>query len=280
MFKSKAKKIQQMQEEFEMNMERLNNSITTIIDDYQDFEIMNIEEIGKKIDFNYVRAYVYMLCNYAEDILTLVNNKRYPSLYILINNFLECYGLCRKLISDYFTSKETYQKTLKKYYASTLVQRKCECEEYETDFTLYSEDEEKFYDIRFEQMEKIIMEFFEYGKDDFEGENREIAIYDIVGKISEETQIPLNKHNKIIEAISKNNYFTEEERTSLYTLYISAKSASQNNIQTQLTRILGKIEGRPALMLNKNEGLSEKTLNMVEKCLLDVVETIKDGFGF
>lgn len=279
MFKRKSSK--KIQEEIKQEMENSKSAITQIVDSYQEFEIYNAEAIGNKVDFNYPRVYIYMLCSYGEDIVTLINNERYASLYTLLNNFLECYGLGKNLVAAYFDEEPNkYKETLEKYYAATLEQRKCECNDFDEDFALNYEDEVRFYDIRFEQMEKIIKEFFQHHSDDLAGEDRDLAIYEIVDKIIHEMDIPLDVEGKVIKALQTNGEFSEEEVKRAIATYISAKSASLNNVQTVLTRILGMVEGRPALLLNKNEGISPKVLNIVEKCLRDITDMVVEGFNF
>ncbi len=275
MLKRKNKK---KQEEINRCIEKSQDALTKLVDDYQEYEILNAEKIGNALDFNYPRVYLYMLCNYAEDINILVSNKRYPSLYPLLNNFLECYGLGENMITLYFDDKERYNHILKRYYAATLEQRRTECVDFNSDFDIPYENGAEFFNIRLNQMEKIIEEFFDEYSDGVEEINREFEILDIVKNIGCEYKLPLDYRSKVIGAIKNNIEFTEEEKKSAIKLYISSKSASQNNIQTTLTRVLGMVEGSPALILNKNEGIAPLVLEIVEKCLKNITEKVIVGF--
>ena len=82
-----------------------------------------------------------MLCNYGEDICQLVNAKRYGSLYVLLNNFLECYGMTKELVEGYFNKETDYDGMLRKYYASTLKQRMDECDGFDPEYALSEADE-------------------------------------------------------------------------------------------------------------------------------------------
>ncbi|MDQ9826398.1 hypothetical protein RFZ44_24185, partial [Acinetobacter sp. 163] len=75
------------------------------------------------------------------------------------------------MVAAYFDEdKNVYQQTLKKYYAATLEQRKDECCQFDSDLAMNYEEEVKFYDIRMEQMEKIINEFFDEYDESLENE--------------------------------------------------------------------------------------------------------------
>lgn len=276
----KKKKAQKAHEAIMQEMEQSKSAISQIVDNYQEFEIFNAENIGQKVDFNYARTYIYMLSGYAEDIVTLINNERYSSLYCLLKNFLECYGLGKNLVLAYFDNGEEYGKLLKQYYAATLNQRKQECLDFNEDLAINYEEEMKFYDIRMEQMEKIICEFFDEYEDNLEGEDKEIALYEVIEKIVAEMNLPLDVDALALKALKSNELFTDEEFKRAVNIYISAKSASLNNVQTVLTRVLGLIEGRPALLVNKNEGIGPRVLDIVEKCLRDITGTVMEGFRF
>lgn len=274
----RRKQQQKIREEIFKEMESSKTAIGNLVDDYQEFEIYNAESIGKRTDFNYVRVYIYMLCNYGEDICQLANLKRYSSLYILLNNFIECYGLTKNLLTTYFDNHDDYTKLVKTYYRDTLVQRKDECQFFDPE-TMSVDDayEEKYYDMRFSQMEKIIGEFFEEHSDEIEGEDRDIAIYEVVNKICEEYPCIDDRTNLAVEALRTNEEFTEEEMKRAIGLYVSAKSAALNNVQTTLTRILGMLDGRVTLLVNKNEGITPQVLSIVEKCLKDITDMAKEG---
>lgn len=277
----KKKKAQKAHEQIMEEMQQSKSAITQIVDDYQEFEIYNAEAIGNEVDFNYPRTYIYLLSSYAEDMMVLINNERYASLYPLIKNFLECYALGKNLVAVYFDEdKNVYQQTLKKYYAATLEQRKDECCQFDSDLAMNYEEEVKFYDIRMEQMKKIINEFFDEYDESLENEDKELAIYEAIEKIIEEMNLPIDIDTKVLRALKTNDEFTELEYKRAVNLYISAKSASKNHVQTVLTRVLGLIEGRPALLVNKNEGISPRVLNIIEKCLMDITNIVKEGFSF
>ena len=159
-------------------------------------------------------------------------------------------------------------------------QRKQECLDFNEDLAINYEEEMKFYDIRMEQMEKIICEFFDEYEDNLEGEDKEIALYEVIEKIVDEMNLPLDVDALALKALKSNELFTDEEFKRAVNIYISAKSASLNNVQTVLTRVLGLIEGRPALLVNKNEGIGPRVLDIVEKCLRDITGTVMEGFRF
>ena len=276
----KRKKAQKAHEAIMEEMEQSKGAITQIIDDYQEFEIYHAEEIGNKVDFNYPRTYIYMLSSYAEDMMFLINHQRYASLYPLIKNFLECYALGKNLLTAYFDEDSSvYNRTLKRYYATTLEQRKVECCSFNSDLAINYEEEVKFYDIRMEQMDKIIHEFFEEYTEDLQKDGNESVIYDVVEKIVNDMDLPIDIDTKVLRALKSNEQFSELEYKRAVNLYISAKSASKNHVQTVLTRVLGLVEGRPALLINKNEGISPRVLNIVEKCLKDITDMVKMNFN-
>ncbi|MEE1038724.1 MAG: hypothetical protein U0K95_06105 [Eubacterium sp.] len=277
MFRKKAQQ-KKIREEIFKEMESSKTAIGQLVDDYQEYEIFNAEKIGREVNFNYPRVYLYMLCNYGEDICQLVNAKRYGSLYVLLNNFLECYGMTKELVEGYFNKETDYDGMLRKYYASTLKQRMDECDGFDPEYALSEADEEKFYNIRFEQMEKIVGEFFKEYKDKLHNEDGDYQLHGVVDEICSNAGLPLDREDKALRALASNDEFTEEEMKKAVLLYVSARSASLNNIQTMLTRVLGVFEGRAALMINKNEGISPQVLSIVEKCLRDVINTAKEGF--
>ena len=80
-------------------------------------------------------------------------------------------------------------------------------------------------------------------------------------------------HRSLFNALG----FTEEEMKRAIGLYVSAKSAALNNVQTTLTRILGMLDGRVTLLVNKNEGITPQVLSIVEKCLRDITDMAKEG---
>lgn len=52
-----------------------------------------------------------------------------------------------------------------------------------------------------------------------------------------------------------------------------------NGIQTTMTRILGAVDGGHGLMLNKNEGIDERVLSLIEKSMHEIISMVKREFN-
>lgn len=259
------------------------NTIKQLVDNYQELEIFNVEKLGRAVDFNYPRTYIYMMCNYGEDISKLYENERYPSLYTIYYDFMKCYSLCKILLNTYFSgNEEEYENLLKKMFTLTLVQRKQECENYSDEYKLNHKEEVDFFKIRYNQMEGILKEYFSdyisrksYNLDETDPE----TVYKIVDELEEIYKMKMSIDEITVDVITKNEYMTDEEKKLAIKTFVSGKSAQANNIQTVLTRIIGNLDGQRALILNKNEGVYSNILIGVEKSLQDVIEQVKEGFN-
>lgn len=278
LFKSKAKKIEDIRAE---RTYEAKDNIKKIIDEYQDLEIFNAEKIGVNIDFHFPRMYFYYMCNYAEDISALIEKERYSSLYVIFENFLRSYGMCKNLLSYCFEDdKEKYKELVRKYYSASLIQRKDECLWLKEEYFNSAEEEIKFLNVRQNQMESLIRNFFEDYADEYflEDDKEREDLYELLDKIASKYGQSINQEELLVEAILSNELMTQEEQRMALTTWISGKSASKANIQTVITRILGKKEGHTILILNKHEGIAHIVTTTIEKCLQDIVNTIRQEF--
>lgn len=276
LFKSKAKKAEELSEK---RMHESKGNIRDIVDEYQDLEVFNSELLGTKIEFNYPRMYFYYMCNYAEDIATLIDNKRYSSLYSVYENFLRTYGMCRELVYACFEMETgEYNELLRKYYAATLKQRVDECRWLHEDYFNSSEEEAKFINVRENQIESLIHEFFQDYSSEIDGVDSE-ALYSIVNKITDTYGSEIDQEKLLVDAIMQNNLMDSQAKRLAFSTWISGKSATKANIQTVITRVLGKIDNLPTLILNKHEGITEIVMTTVEKALLDIVGKVRQEFN-
>ena len=90
----------------------------------------------------------------------------------------------------------------------------------------------------------------------------------------------LNADKMIIDAVNSNEELSESDKKNAIKIFISSKSAKENNIQTVITRIIGDINGQKALILNKKENTAPKMIVIVEKILRDVVRQVEENFDF
>ena len=276
-FKSKAKKSEI--EAIEM-ADRATDGIAKIVDRYQELEIANVGELGRAVDFNYPRVYIYMMCNYGEDISALYAMDRYPSLYTLYCDFMRCYGICKALRNSYFKGDESeYEKLIKSLFTLTLVQRKSECENYMDDYADSHREEIEFFKIRYEQMKGIISQYFSDVEHNFD-EINPTGMYEIIEALSHEFNMSLDADKMIMDAVNSNEELSESDKKNAIKIFISSKSAKENNIQTVITRIIGDINGQKALILNKKENMAPKMIVIVEKILRDVVRQVEENFDF
>lgn len=275
LFKSKGRKIQEI---IEKKAEISKSKISEIVDSYQEMEIFNAEKIGSNIRFNYPRVYFYNMCNLAEDIVALIENERYSSIYTLYECFLRNYGMCKELMSEACKDDENqYSKVLRKYYSATLYQRKSECENFCEEYVNSYEEEINFFRVRFNQMESIIREFFtEYGQ--CLSEENSDEVYEIVEKINAKYGIAINQETLAIKALIENDILDDDEKRKAILTFISGRSATESNIQTVITRVLGKVEGNTALMLNKDEKITTTVLIVIEGALRDISKIVENHF--
>lgn len=275
-FKTKAKKNRELAEK---KIESAISNIPNIIENYQNFEFENISVLGRAIDFNYPRTYIYMMGNYGADAAKLVEEKRYASLYSVFNSFMKCYAICYKLIETYSSgNEEVYRALLKSLYKDILLIRKRECLEFKEEYVTSYEDEIKFFRIRYTQIEGILKEFFpEYSiniDSDEDVENINITIE----KISNEIET-FDIDKAVYEAIVDNSIFDKQDKADCFRIWLSSKNAVDNGIQTTMTRILGAVDGGHGLMLNKNEGIDERVLSLIEKSMHEIISMVKREFN-
>ena len=90
----------------------------------------------------------------------------------------------------------------------------------------------------------------------------------------------LDADKMIMDAVNSNEELSESDKKNAIKIFISSKSAKENNIQTVITRIIGDINGQKALILNKKENMAPKMIVIVEKILRDVVRQVEENFDF
>lgn len=275
-FKTKAKKNRELAEK---KIELSISNIPNIVEEYQNLEFENIGVLGRAIDFNYPRTYIYMMGNYGIDAVKLVEEKRYASLYALFNSFIKCYGICHKLIETYGTcDEESYRKLLKSLYKDTLIIRKRECLEFKEEYVTSHEDEIKFFRIRYMQIEGILKEFFPEYSVDIDGDEDVEKIHKTIETIAEKIET-FDLDKAVYESIISNENFNEQDKANCFRIWLSSKNAVENGIQTTMTRIVGAVDGGHGLLLNKNEGIDERVLTLIEKSMNEIISMVKREFN-
>lgn len=240
--------------------------ISSLVSGYSSFEQKHKAKLDDNEDFFLIRPFIYLLNDYAMDICTLVNARRYNSLMPLMRIFIECYADMKHLLQSYRElSDRSFDEELRLINAATLEQLRREYEAIDEDPTIPAEIKEPLLKERVFHIENAIAEFFP--------ERVGQPIFDTIRDIKREYKLPILKADRVKAAFAKNYFLQVDGPTPLIginSLYINMCSASHNNVHTVFNRIMPDDNENVDFQANRENEMTDPILHTVLICLQDL----------